>query len=284
MNITDDLELRKPLPDGRTYEQIKNHYLVEKHIAEKLRNAAREERKTFYSTMYDKLFSEVPDHPRMTKRNSEQATLESIRRKWCIVKEHIDKTATLVEFGPGDGRFAMSAAKHVNQVYGVDISDQIDPTCDPPDNFRLIVYDGYQFDEIEDNTVDVVFSDYLIEHLHPDDTKSHFHLVYRILKKGGIYIFRTPHAFTGPHDISQYFSCIPKGFHLKEWTCTELALLLKDISYSEAVFYWFGKGIKIRIPKKLLLIYEKIIGKSPQRIKHMLSSILVPTILCKVRK
>ena len=97
-----------------------------------------------------------------------------------------------------------------------------------PRNFELIVYDGYEL-PIPDNTIDVVFSDQLIEHFHPDDTLFHFRLVRRILKPGGVYVFRTPHGFSGPHDISQYFCHSAKGFHLKEWTYVELSRLLHQV-------------------------------------------------------
>ena len=78
---------------------------------------------------------------------------------------------------------------------------------------------------IDEESLDIVFSDQLIEHFHPEETELHFRLVNRILKKGGKYIFRTPHALTGPHDISKYFCDEPEGFHLKEWTFSELNIV-----------------------------------------------------------
>ena len=33
-----------------------------------------------------------------------------------------------------------------------------------------------------------------------------------ILTAGGVYLIRTPHAFTGPHDVSKYFCDEPEGF------------------------------------------------------------------------
>jgi hypothetical protein len=38
-----------------------------------------------------------------------------------------------------------------------------------------------------------------------------------------VYVLRTPHRHGGPHDVSRYFSDEPLGFHLREWTFTELA-------------------------------------------------------------
>ena len=85
-----------------------------------------------------------------------------------------------------------------------------------------MVYDGYTL-PLDDACHDVVFSDQLIEHLHPEDTELHFGLVHRLLAPGGTYLFRTPHALCGPHDVSRWFSDTPQGFHLKEWTSLALA-------------------------------------------------------------
>ena len=57
------MKIRKPLPSNRSYDQVLNHYLIEKALATKLKAADRESRKKIYSSMYNELFSKVPDHP-----------------------------------------------------------------------------------------------------------------------------------------------------------------------------------------------------------------------------
>ena len=42
--------------------------------------------------------------------------------------------------------------------------------------------------------------------ISPGDVGNHLELTRRVLKPGGVYLIRTPHAYTGPHDISMYFS------------------------------------------------------------------------------
>ena len=72
-------------------------------------------------------------------------------------------------------------------------------------------------------TYDVVVSDQVIEHIHPDDLESHLRSAHSILKKGGRYIFNTPNKYTGPQDVSRVFKRNePEGMHLKEYTCREL--------------------------------------------------------------
>jgi hypothetical protein len=67
-------------------------------------------------------------------------------------------------------------AKRFRQVHAVDIANQIVTAVQPPANFSLTVYDGYDLD-LPDASIDLAFSDQLIEHLHPDDTVHHFRLV-----------------------------------------------------------------------------------------------------------
>jgi len=268
---------KKHLPSDRSFEQIKKHYEVEKAIATRLKKANREERKIIYKTMYDELFKQVPDHPRVKRReNPKIAALEN-QRKFKLIKKFINKSIVFVEFGSGDCRFAMDICKHVSFVYGVDISDQRGQFDNALNNFELIIYDGYNL-EMQENSADVVFSDNLIEHLHPDDTKLHFQLVRNILKSQGIYIFRTPHRFSGPQDISCYFSDEAEGFHLKEWTYSEIAKILMSLKYSSWSGYYYAKGIRIKMPFVYFIIIENIICVIPSYLRKIISKYFLPNI------
>jgi SAM-dependent methyltransferase len=275
------MKLLKPLPPNRSYDQIKNHYLLEKSIAKRLKNSTREERTLILSTMYDEIFSKVPDHPRLTKRRSEELTSRANKNKLSLVNKFLNPLALFVEFGPGDCRFVFEVAKKVKFSYAVDIYDQRNPTDNVPENFNLIIYDGYNLEDIETNSIDLVFSDQLIEHIHEEDTKLHFELVHRILKKGGKYVFRTPHKFTGPHDISKFFSYEPEGFHLKEWTYTEINKLLMDLEYSRFHTYWNARGLNVRLPNTYFNILELALGIFPKRYIRSVTRYLIP-VLCGV--
>ncbi|MDZ7719667.1 MAG: class I SAM-dependent methyltransferase [Balneolaceae bacterium] len=272
------MNLKKKLPPNRSYKQIKNQYLVEKSIAERLKKADRQERKRIFETMYDELFEQVPDHPRLTRRNSDQLTLKANEEKFSLVNKYVDKSTVFLEFAPGDCRLSFKVAKHVKKIFGVDISDQRNPKDSVPENFKLIVYDGYNLNEIESNSIDVVFSDQLIEHFHPEDTKLHFELVHRILKNGGKYIFRTPHPHSGPHDISKYFCHEAKGFHLKEWTYTEINNMLQDIGYKGFRTFWHGGGFTFRMPYIYFRICEKFLELFPKRYIKKVAKFLIPSL------
>lgn len=272
------MELKQPLPPGRSFDQLMNHYLVEKSIAQKLKASSREERQEIYATMYDELFSRVPDHPRLTRRTSAALTAAANRNKLSLISRYFKDTSVFVEFAPGDCKLSMAVAKHVPMVYGVDISDQHNRDEQLPDNFKLIIYDGYNLTGIADDSVDLAFSDQLVEHFHPDDTRLHFELVHRILKKGGRYVFRTPHPLTGPHDVSGYFCDEPECFHLKEWTYAEMIALLKSIGYSRFSSRWQAKRIDIELPNLYFRTFEKALGSLPRSYARSAARYLIPSL------
>ncbi len=263
--------------NDRTYEQIKNHYEVEKTIAKRLKKSTKEERKIIYKTMYDELFECVPDHPRLKIRDSKDIGTLKNQNKLKLVENFIDKHSVFVEFGAGDCRFAMDICKRVRSVYGIDISDQREQLNVAPNNFELIIYDGYNL-EMQENSVDVIFSDQLIEHLHPEDTEFHFQLVENILKSGGVYVFRTPHSYSGPHDISRYFSNVAEGFHIKEWTYSEIAGILSKCRYSSWEGYWYAKNILKKMLFSYFIIIEDVLNPLPKHIRYSASRYLLPDI------
>lgn len=275
MTSRDFLPLRKPLPQGRSYDQIRHHFAVEERLASRLLLAPRSERTKILLTMYDELFSEVPDHPRITKRNSTLATEKAIHGKFPLIDQWIEQDSIVLEFAPGDCRFAFDLAKRSKMVYGIDISDQIGDGVEKPKNFELIIYDGYET-RLPAESIDLAFSDQLIEHFHPDDVQLHFHLIHRLLKKNGLYVFRTPHPFTGPHDVSQYFSDTPKGFHLKEWTFTELKTVLSQCGFRSIHGVSVRKNVNCRLPFAFFRIVEMAGVKMNKRWQQLLGRLFVP--------
>lgn len=273
------MKLKHPLPPGRTYEQILNHYEVEKAIAARLMSASREERKQIYGGMYNELFAKVPDHPRLVRRQNEIETRRANQGKFALIRSFLNRSIVVAEFAPGDCRFIMEIAPQVRQAFGIDISDQRNPSDPVPKNFRLIIYDGYDLGEIRDESINLLFSDQLIEHFHPEDTPLHFQTANRILKPGGHYIFRTPHFFAGPHDISKYFSDTPQGFHLKEWTYKELLPVLHQAGFKAISACMMIKHRVFSLPYFYFTAWEKLLGRLPHTKIRRLAGILIREII-----
>ena len=261
------LPLRRPLPPGRTYEQVYRQFVVERRIADELRRADRNERKAIYQRMYDELFRACPDHPRLTGRDAPEEVKRRVRRKLRALRRWLTPEAVVVEFAPGDCTFSIALASHVKRVVGVDLSNQADPATRLPDNFTLTVYDGYDL-SLEKGFADVVTSDQLIEHIPTDDLARHLELVQTLLKPGGAYVFLTPHAFSGPYDVSAYFCDEPEGFHMKEYTHREMAAILRQAGYRKCRHYWAAAGFVMGMPYAWFALAEAfrpLLGRRPCR-------------------
>ena len=215
--------LQEPMKsEHRTTEQVREHYEIEKDLAIRLRNASKQERRHLYSSLYNEMYQRVPHHPQLTQKSSHQRTLAAVSAQIKLFKHLLGKEITFLEVGPGDCALSLEVTKYVKQVYAVDVSDEITKDLTPPKNFRLILSDGCNI-PVPKNSVDVAYSHQLMEHLHPNDAFEQLQNIYNVLTPGGIYICITPNRLSGPHDISKYFDTMASGFHLKEYTVSELS-------------------------------------------------------------
>jgi SAM-dependent methyltransferase len=277
-------ELKHPLPPGRTLEQLWNHYQVEAALANRLKAANRAGRRPIFETMYAELFAAVPDHPRLTVRADPQLTEVANRAKMNVLRPWIDSESVVVEFASGDCEFTAALAPHVKRAIGVDISDQRAQGRAWPANFELIVYDGDSLPQVAPGTIDVIVSFQFLEHLHPDDAMSHLELAYSLLKPGGCYVIETPHAATGPWDVSRYFSDEPEGFHLKEWTFGELRTCLRRIGYSKVRAACAKRGLNLPVPYAYFTGVEFILRRIKRSVAQKIGRPLVPMVLCAAYK
>lgn len=262
----------------RTRERLRHHYEIEKRLAARLHDAAtREERTAIFNTMYDELFREVPDHPRLTERDSPEARQRAVRWQMGILRPYLTRSTHYLEFAPGSCALAWEVARHVARATGVDISDQSGRKAGAPANFDLVVYDGYEL-ALPDASIDVAYSNQLIEHLHPDDARAHFALVKRLLKPGGTYVLATPERWTGPHDISRYFSDVAEGFHLHEWDYPELLDALRAAGLRPSRAWWAARGVNVPLPIPVAAGLERILPRLPGSVRRRYGKFLVPMI------
>ena len=263
--------------DKRTQEQLRRHFEVERELARRLLNSKREERSALLPTLYNELFERVPDHPRLQRRDTEASSRKSVAARMRLLEGHLRPEMSFLEFAPGDCRLAFEVCSYVRKVIAVDISDQSGSGATVPSNFELIVFDGYKLD-LPDQCADLVFSYQFLEHLHPDDVELHLSLAYRLLKPGGSYVFDTPHRYSGPHDISKFFTDTPQGFHLKEWTYAELFRLLRKTGFTRVYTYRAGKQRRCRLCNAVTLFAEALLGVLPRGIRRRASSRLFQSV------
>jgi SAM-dependent methyltransferase len=258
------------MEDTRNREQLRRHFEVERELGSRLRNSTREERSELFKTLYSELFTRVPDHPRLVRRDTEAESRASVAAQMKLLKDFLVPGVTFVEFAPGDCRLSRAVAELAKRVIAADISDQRDAAETWPDNFELIVYDGYNL-PIPAGAADLAFSYQFLEHVHPDDVPLHLEQAARILKQGGTYVLSTPHRFSGPHDISRYFSDVPEGFHLKEWTFAELGKVAIQAGFRNWHPYRSGRVRKDPLMKAATLISEWVFGLFPRKLQRRLS-------------
>ena len=263
--------------DPRSLERIRHHFEVERELAQRLRNSTREERTGLFKTVYTELFDRVPDHPRLTRRENAIESAQNAESQLKLLRPYLSPEVVFLEFAPGDCRLSYAASKLAKRVVGVDISDQRSPQDVVPSNFELIIYNGYDL-SIGEASVDVAFSYQFLEHLHPDDVDPHFELIHGALKPGGVYIFDTPHRYSGPHDVSRHFSNTCQGFHFQEWTYRQMFGLLRRHGFVRNHIIRFGKAQSSSAFTWMVMALESVFSVLPHAFRRKIAARLFPSV------
>jgi len=99
------------------------------------------------------------------------------------------------------------------------------------------------YEQIE--SYDLIHSNDVLEHIHPDECAEFLQKCRRLLKPGGILWLITPNRLTGPGDATALRHRIgtqSRGLHLKEYTLRELVRLLREQGFSRVQSQMWGKG------------------------------------------
>jgi SAM-dependent methyltransferase len=255
------MEIKVVPGEKRTVDQLRQHYEVEKELANKLRHSAREQRAGLYSQVYDDLFRRVPNHPQWTKRKTSQheRTLDGQIRS---LQPYLKPDITFMEVGAGDCSLSLRAAQHVRQVYAVEVSAEVTGGLTRPPNFKLLISNGCDI-PLADQTVDVAYSFQLMEHIHPDDASDQLREIHRVLKPGGVYFCVTPNRLSGPHDISMYFDDVATGLHLKEYSIGDLNRIFHQVGFGRVWVERLDKAKRMRLPVAPLVLLENTLELLP---------------------
>jgi SAM-dependent methyltransferase len=254
---------RRQRGERRSEAQLREHYAIERELAERLRTASRAERRTLYTELYDELLRRVPHHP-LLKDNYREAQGREVDRQFGFLRRFLRPDANYMEVGAGDCALALKVAGLVKQVYVIEVSEEITRTVKAPPNFTLIISDGCSV-PLPEGAVDVAFSNQLMEHLHPDDAEEQLRNIYRALAAGGRYICVTPNRLYGPRDISEHFDEVATGFHLREYSAREIRRLFLETGFSRVDFYAGARGWFVRCPSWIVAALEGALGTLPHR-------------------
>ena len=268
--------------DPRTPEQIREHYEVERELADRLRRANRADREHLYSELYEELYRRIPHHGKLTQKATMDEASEVVERQLRWLRPSLRPTDTFLEVGAGDCLVTFAVSALVKRAIAVEVSETMAGHPNTPPNFELILSDGVSI-PVPEGSVDVVYSQQLMEHLHPDDALDQLRNIYTALRRGGRYFCVTPNRLTGPHDISRHFDEHATCFHLKEYTISELATLFRRVGFRRVSVYVSTRSAPKRLPVWPVRVLEACLAPLPRSWRIRVARGIRPRILFSFR-
>jgi len=266
--------IQKIRRDNRSPERLTAHYELERTLANRLRNSSREERKHLYTEVYSELFAGLPDHPQNTWTADPKN--RRITQKVNMLRRFLSPNSIFLEVGCGDAALASALANNASEVIALDVTDVLIDFASAPKNFRFLGTSGVDI-ALPDNSVDVAYSNQLMEHLHVDDAEDQLREIVRVLKPGGVYLCNTPSRVTGPHDISCCFTDVATGFHMREYDYASLREIFLNAGFSKVRFPILLKGHWLATPPyPFLRVLEICLMKIPSRYRITVNQIARP--------
>src|SRR5262245_34057273 len=181
--------LRRRRGESRSLDRLRAHYHLEAQLARRLMSASKAQRLSAYRLVYDELFAGVPDHPQHTRRRSDDRRYVEVQLQ--RLRRHLNQAGVFLEIGAGDCRLSFAVCKLVRHVIAVDVSDRLVNLDQAPGNFSFVPSDGTSI-PVPPESVDVAYSNQLMEHLHPQDAIEQLANIHRALKRGSLYYCVTP--------------------------------------------------------------------------------------------
>ena len=132
---------------------------------------------------------------------------------------------------------------------------------------RLVLSDGISIPV----KATLIFSNQLMEHLHPDDARDQLANVFDALESGGKYFCITPNRMSGPHDVSGGIDEVARGFHLREYTNRELAGLFRSAGFARVQAFARIRNFQTTLPLGVVTALETVVGWLPRSLQWRVS-------------
>jgi ubiquinone/menaquinone biosynthesis C-methylase UbiE len=265
---------QRQVGDKRKPDRLIAHYELERRLADRLRASSRHERRTLYTELYSELFASLPDHPQniKTTRSQSARTANQVR----LLHPMLTPDCVYLELGCGDAAVTFALAKLAATTIGVDVTDSLIDFSSAPPNFLFVRTSGVEI-SLTDNSVDLAYSNQLIEHLHVDDVEDHLREMARVLKPGGRYVCATPNRVTGPHDISYCFDETATGFHLREYDYGSIRALFQGAGFNQVRFAVVVRGRRLSSPPyPMLRLLELALLKASNGFRRRAAELIKP--------
>ena len=136
--------------------------------------------------------------------SSREGWIDGTTEFWNTCESAIPRGSRILELGPGPGGRTSQFLSTLGELHGADV----DPAVRQNEALRsaaLIENDRLPF---PDASFDACVSDFVLEHVA--EPRTHFAEVQRVLKPGGVYVFRTPNRW---HYVALAARATPHWFH-----------------------------------------------------------------------
>ena len=250
-------------------QDLQHDFELERRLAAKLRSATPAERQGLYAAVYDEFARE--------SRGAMDGKLDprDIARQVRIVTHFLPAGQRYLEIGAGACGVAAQIALSAASAQAVEVSAAAVTSAD---GVEVILTDGAAI-PVPSGSIDLAFSNQVLEHLHPDDAAEHAAEVRRCLGPGGVYLCITPNRLTGPHDVSRHFSTAPEGLHLREYAIRDQRDLLLGVGFRDVrVAVVLGGEVLAVGPGRAYILLESPLARLPAstRRKRLVAKVLNP--------
>lgn len=267
----------------QTPDQRLEHYRIERELADRLRAATPEQRRSLYAAVYSERSVRIQHHPLVVQAADPEARASAVASQVGLLRPFISPATVFAEVGAGDGAVAKAVAPLVARAIALDVTDAlVQPGA--PTNFEFRTFDGFDLG-LPTESVDVFYSNDVAEHLHADDLLEQTASIRRALRTGGVYVCVTPNRLSGPHDVSRHFDDTPKGFHLREYSVTELVDVFRTTGFSRVrvVATARGRHLSPLMPATAVAPVESALDRMPRRLARRIARPLAAIKVIAVR-
>jgi SAM-dependent methyltransferase len=207
----------------------KAQFELERELRARILASAKEERCAAAAAAYGELFERFPDLRVLVATREDR--LRKGRSGAGLIHPLTKPGDRVLEVGCGRGDVLLDLARRGCRCIGLEPAEQMSGLCAAHPNMHVAQGTAERL-EFADESFDLVFSQQVLEHVHPDDVPEHFAEAFRVLRCGGILCVETPNRRTGPQDISRGFTRVAAGLHLKEWTVGETIRLFRQAGFT----------------------------------------------------
>nr|PZN61589.1 MAG: class I SAM-dependent methyltransferase [Pseudomonadota bacterium] len=259
---------------------VAHHYRVETGLARRLLQSTRAERASLYTDLYEQLFREVPWHSQLSARDRTEERELAIRELLDTLRPYLEPDTEFAQIGPRDCVFTARVPRMVRKAWAIDVSPTVMASAaQSAPNLEPVLSDGVSVPV----RATLVFSNQLMEHLHPDDAMEQLRNIHAALSPGGMYLCITPNRLNGPHDVSRGIDEVAHGFHLREYSYADLVAAFHRAGFARLRALVRVRGLQFEVPPWALCALERLVEALPRPLSRRVAGMPVLRRVLEVR-